>query len=247
LLIAKASYGEFHTMMEDKIRVSINFFLGAVCHRWSPLPVIDCVTDALFELDQVMRSNEPENVATPTWSRVLDLDRPPRLFMKSVLDARRDQSLRSVDIWPEHGQSVMSHISEFGPTPPKLLARLTDVMMLGLNILTFLLNFGRQNGFILYDIQQQRLVGLLTVAVTTYRHLMKENIMEFSAALYDTIKPEERFRSLFENQSDLNLVYYSIAKQKQGGTGSVNGRDSDDAGSLGSNVGLGSLSREMDI
>ena len=109
----------------------------------------------------------------------------------------------------------MSHMSEFGLNPPKTPSRLPQVMETGIIILTQLIINAREKGYQLFEVQQERLVELVTVCLTTYRHLFKRQIMEFATALFDIIKPEQRFRSLFRDEGDLNLAYYCIGKVRE--------------------------------
>ena len=195
LLVAKATYEtSTHLKVDDRINGSMDFFLRIIVERFNPLPVIDSVTDALHELSDVILSNEPQNVATPTWQKVLNLSTTPRFFKSPG------------------GESVMSHISDFGGNPKKVPTRLTQVMETGILLLTELITNAREKGYQLYDVQQERLVDLLTTALTTYRHLFKRVIMEYASALYNTIQPEQRFRELFKDEGDLNLAYYCIGR-----------------------------------
>ncbi|RMZ74778.1 hypothetical protein DV737_g5746, partial [Chaetothyriales sp. CBS 132003] len=83
----------------------------------------------------------------------------------------------------------------------------------------------RERGYVLDEGHQQRLADLLRVCLLRMRPSSKRQAMQFATVLFDTIKPEERFRALFGEESDLNLIYYCIGKvrERQAGPAEVAG------------------------
>jgi hypothetical protein len=191
LLVAKAQHDPDRTQLEDKIESTIVFFLRESCLEENPLPTIDALTDCLLEMQDVIVAAATAQIQSPTWNKLLGSNESPK-FLQSP---------------PE---SLMSHLSIEPPTPRE--QRLPSVMQAGLYVLTQLLDTAHARGFSLFDVQQEKLADLLTAAITTWRELFKQTVVEFATALYDIIKPEKRFRELIEDEGDLNLVYYWIGK-----------------------------------
>ena len=185
LLVAKATSTGMHPSAYHRINTSMAFFLSDICMRWNPLPVIDAVTDSLMELHQVIVAHQSDTTAaTPTWQKLFELSTSPE-FMNSP---------------------------NLNENPAGAPARLINVMEQGVEVVADLIKNTNQCGLELYDVQLDGLARLVTACVTTYRQDFKKGIIRFATELYGAVGEEERFERLFDDEGDLNLVYYCVGR-----------------------------------
>ncbi|RMZ80049.1 hypothetical protein DV738_g3102, partial [Chaetothyriales sp. CBS 135597] len=91
-------------------------------------------------------------------------------------------------------------------------AKTPNLLDTGVFVLTRLVVGARERGYVLDEDHQQRLADLLRICLQRMRPSFKRHTMQFATVLFDTIKPEARFRALFGQEGDLNLIYYCIGK-----------------------------------
>jgi CLASP N terminal len=205
LLKARGNHVDGHTHALSSIEQAAQILLRLPAICMNPNPVIDAISDALLEIEQIILHSDP--ITTPsTYSR-------PPVTAAEKAQLGTPLSIESDSSWV----GPLSYTSEFGTSLPKVPDRLPTVMSFGVRILTSLIldsaSFGRR----LYDVQEQRLSDLAKNLLVTYKQLIKREVMAFCAALHAIIRPEERFYAFFESESDRNLIYYCVRSQAMAG------------------------------
>ncbi|KAI9873866.1 MAG: hypothetical protein M1823_007818, partial [Watsoniomyces obsoletus] len=143
LLKARGNHVDGHTHALSSIEQAAQILLRLPAVCMNPNPVIDAMSDALLEIEQIILHNDL--ITTPsTYSR------PPATAAEKA-QLGTPLSIESDSSWV----GPLSYTSDFGTSLPKVPDRLPTVMSFGLRILTSLIldsaSFGRR----LYDVQEQ--------------------------------------------------------------------------------------------
>ena len=221
LLKARGNHIDEHYQAVDAINNAVETVLELPTISMMPHLVIDAVVDALMNIEQIILEGEPPT--TPSRypkSHLAALYKKENPFYQASVEAglgyphevRLPASLEGYG----SGTGIFSYKSDFGTSVPGLSERLPRVMGFALYILTRLISHAASFGRPLFDVQEQILAYLAQHLLTTYRPLLKREIMAFCSALHTIITPEERFFALFEDESDRNLLSYCVKSEKFG-------------------------------
>ena len=216
LLKARGNHIDEHYQAVDAINMAADTVLELPNTAMMPHPVIDTVVDALMNIEHIIHESEPVVISSsydrpPLAARDKKPDTPYQPTAEAHFKVMYGGPLESVGSLSSSGGPFSHlHMSRFGTSVPELSERLPRVMSLALYILTRLIWHAASFGRPLFDVQEQLLANLAKHLLTTYRPLLKREIMTFCSALHTIIKPEERFFGLFEDESDRNLVSYCV-------------------------------------